>query len=285
MPLSERYNGWSLDDRDPDTIKALMPLYEWAYRYYFRVQTDGWQYVPVNQPVLLVGAHNGGLAAPDMHMFIYDWYQRLGYERLVYGLMHPLVWDVYPQMAQFAANVGAVRAHPKMAIAALQRKASVLVYPGGTKDAFRPHRLRDRIYFSGHKGFIKLALREQVPIVPLISWGAHDTLLVLDDCYEQARQLNQWGMPWLLGIDPGIFPIYLGLPWGLSVGALPNMPLPVQIHTRVCPAITFERYGRDVLDDQAYIDECYTTVVNHMQMALDKLIADTKASAKSKCLR
>lgn len=269
--------GWSLDDRDPKAIQSILSLYDWLYRYYFRVQTSGWEHIPKDKPVLLVGSHNGGLIAPDMHMFMYDWFRRFGTDRLVYGLMHPKAWTVFPQLAEMATKIGAVQAHPKMAIAALRRNASVLVYPGGAYDAFRPHQLRDRIYFSNHKGFIKLALREGVPIVPLISWGAHDTLIVLGDCYEQMRQLHQWGMPWLLDIDPELFPIYLGLPWGISFGALPNIPLPVQIHTRVCPMITFERYGRNFLTDLDYIDHCYTTVETQMQSALDTLIAEASA--------
>src|SRR3712207_8665337 len=50
---------------------------------------------------------------------------------------------------------------------------------------------------------------------------------------------------WLLDIDPVVFPIYLGWPWGLALGPLPNIPFPVTIHTRVCPPIVFERYGRE----------------------------------------
>ncbi|MEM7772998.1 MAG: lysophospholipid acyltransferase family protein [Cyanobacteria bacterium P01_A01_bin.37] len=274
MPQSKPYQGCSLDDRDPKTIQSLMPFYDWVYRYYFRVKTSGWHHVPTDKPVLFVGSHNGGIAAPDMHMLMYDWWRHFGTEKPVYGLMHPKAWQVFPHITTMAAKLGAVKAHPKMAIAAFRRQASVLVYPGGAYDAFRPYRLRDRIYFADHKGFIKLALREEIPIVPLISWGAHDTLFILEDCYEQVHQLHKWGLPWAMDIDPEVFPIYLGLPWGLSFGALPNIPLPAQIHTRVCPMITFERYGRDVLADSAYIDSCYTTVVTQMQSALDALISE-----------
>ena len=54
--------GCSLEERDPETIRALMPQYEWFYKYYFRVQTDGWQHIPAKEQVLLVGTHNGGLS-------------------------------------------------------------------------------------------------------------------------------------------------------------------------------------------------------------------------------
>ena len=265
-------NGWSLDKRNPQVIKSWMPIWEWFYRHYFRVSTDGWHHIPDREQVLLVGSHNGGLASPDMIMTMYDWFRRFGTDRLVYGLMHASVWKMNPSVAHVAEQTGAIVAHPKMALAALERGASVLVYPGGAQDVFRPYRERDRINFAGRKAFIKLALRENVPIIPVISKGAHDTLIVLDDFYDWAKQLNQWGMPWLLDIDPEVFPIYLGLPWGLAIGPLPNIPLPISIHTRICPPIIFERYGKEAARDRLYVNACYELVLNQMQQELDELI-------------
>jgi 1-acyl-sn-glycerol-3-phosphate acyltransferase len=264
--------GWSLDERDPRFIESMMPILGWFYHYYFRVQTSGWEHVSPDEKVLYVGSHNGGLAAPDMGMMMYDWFRRFGVEKPVYGLMHPTAWEVFPPVAQLAAKAGAVIAHPKMAYAALGSGASVLVYPGGAEDVFRPHHLRNQIYFAGRQGFIKLALRENVPIVPVISAGAHDTLFVVADVYKIVEQLHKWGMPWLFGIDPVVFPIYLGLPWGLAIGPFPNIPLPVPIHTRVCPPIKFERYGRVAASDRQYVNECYELVVTQMQQELDQLV-------------
>ncbi len=269
---SIQFNGWSLEQRDPKVIESCMPFWELFYRYYFRVKTDGWHHIPHQGKALLVGSHNGGLASPDMIMMMYDWFRRFGTQRPVYGLMHPSVWKINRPIAELAVQTGAIIAHPKMAIAALQSGASVLVYPGGPQDVFRPYHQRNQIQLAGRKGFIKLALREQVPIIPTISYGGHDTLIVLGDFYKQAKQLHEWGMPWLLDIDPEVFPIYLGLPWILAIGPLPNFPLPVQIHTRVCAPILFERYGRKAASDRAYVDTCYHKVLTQMQQELDRLV-------------
>lgn len=263
-------DGWSLAGRDPETIKKLMPFWEWFYKYYFRVQTSGWENLPPGQ-VLLVGSHNGGLSSPDMVMMIYDWFRCQGLRRPVYGLMHPTVWKMSRPLAELAVKVGAVQAHPKMAIAALQSGASVLVYPGGAQDVFRPFSQRHEIYFAGRKGFIKLALRQGVPIVPAIAVGSHETLLVMGDCYDQVKYLHDLGMPWLLDVDPVVFPIYLGLPWGLALGPLPHVPLPLTMHTRICPPIYFERYGNDAAKDKDYVEQCYQLVKTEMQRELDQL--------------
>lgn len=273
--LHHKYDGWSLDDRDPQYIREVfMPMWEWLYRYYFRVTTDGWENVPSQGRMLVVGSHNGGLAAPDMFTLMYDWFRRYGTERLAYGLAHQGVWAHLTPLSIPAVQSGAIVAHPKMAMAALQREAAVLVYPGGAEDVFRPYSQRHQIQFAGRKGFIKVALREHAPIIPVISVGAHESLIVLAELYPLVQQLHDRGMPWLFGIDPVVFPIYLGLPWGIGVGPLPNFPLPIQIHNRVCKPIEFNRYGRDAANDREYVDYCYTLVQQQMQAELNRLVVE-----------
>ena len=271
--------GWSLDDRDPRIIEKLMPFFGWVYQNYFRVQTDGWENIPKTGKLLLIGSHNGGLAAPDTVMMTYDWFRQSGTERLAYALMEPKIWQVFPGLARLATQVGTIQPDLKMARSALRRDAAVLIYPGGAKDVFRPYYLRNKIYFHGHKGFIKLALQEEAPIIPFISYGAHSTLIVLADIYPQLKQLHKLGMPWLGGIDPGVFPIYLGLPWGISFGPLPNIPLPIKLHTRVCPAITFERYGEEAARDREYVNQCFYQVCDRMQQELNRLVKENEATS------
>lgn len=267
-------NGWSLEGRNPDVLRQVMPLMGWLYEHYYQVSTDGWEHIPTDENVMFVGSHNGGIPAPDMHMMLYDWCRRFGFEKPLYGLMHPSVWKAFPAVAHIAAQMGAVQAHPKMGLAALNQKATVAVYPGGAQDVFRPYSMRHKIYFHNRKGFIKLALKKSVPIVPMLSYGAHSTLMVLGDIYPYIRELHDRGMPWLLGVDPEVFPIYLGLPWGIAAGPLPNIPLPMKIHTRICPPIRFERSGTEALADKEYVDACYDQVQTSMQTALDALVSE-----------
>ncbi len=265
--------GSLLGQRDPEAIAAMMPKFAWFYDHYFRVQTQGWEHIPSQDPVLFVGSHNGGLASPDLPMFMYDWFRRFGYDRPIYGLMHRKVWQIYPTIARLGEKMGAIPAEPWSAMTALQARASVLVYPGGAQDVFRPYSDRHRIELAGRQGFIKLALREQVPIVPIISQGAHETFVVLTDCYDQAKQLHDWGLlPWFLDIDPEVMPLYLGLPWGLALGPLPHWPLPVPMKTKICPPIHFDRQGREAAQDSDYVALCYEQVRLAMQRALDELV-------------
>jgi 1-acyl-sn-glycerol-3-phosphate acyltransferase len=259
------------DRRKPSTIDSFMPVWGWLYQHYFRVTSDGWENIPPDRPFLAVASHNGGLAAPDMYMLMYEWFRRYGTQRPIYGLMHPEVWQVSPDIAHTAMEFGALVANPRSAMRVLRQGSPVLVYPGGIEDVFRPHRWRYRINFAGRTGFIKLALRENVPIIPTISVGAHDSLVVLGNIYPMVRQWHQWGLPWLGGFDPLTLPIYLGLPWGLACGPLPNIPAPVQVHNRICTPIVFDRTGRDAANDKDYVWACYRRVKQAMQQELISL--------------
>jgi 1-acyl-sn-glycerol-3-phosphate acyltransferase len=132
----------TLNHRNPSTIDALMPIWGWLYQHYFRVTSDGWQHIPENQPFLAVASHNGGLAAPDMYMLMYEWFHRYGTEQPIYGLMHPEVWTVSEPIARMAMECGALAANPQSAMRVLRQGSPVLVYPGGIEDVFRPHRWR-----------------------------------------------------------------------------------------------------------------------------------------------
>ena len=62
---------------------------------------------------------------------------------------------------------------------ALDSGAAVLVYPGGDYEVHRPSWERNRVDFGGRKGFIRLAIEQDVPIVPVVAVGGQETALFL----------------------------------------------------------------------------------------------------------
>jgi len=56
---------------------------------------------------------------------------------------------------------------------------------------------------------------------------------------------------------------------------VPNLPLPVPIHTRVCAPIHLARSGLAASRDRDYVQECYRLVTGTMQAELDRLRAET----------
>ena len=132
------------------------------------------------------------------------------------------------------------------------------MFPGGDLDAFKPFPERNQIVFGGRSGFAQLAIDEDVAIIPIVTAGAGESLLVLSDGERLARALR---LDKLLRVKA--VPITLSLPWGLSVGGaglLPYLPLPTKLDTRVLPAM------RALPDENAdvYADRVHTAMQNAM---------------------
>ena len=163
---------------------------------------------------------------------------------------------------------GTVAASPGNAQKALQSGAALLVYPGGDYEVHRPSWEGNRIDFDGRKGFIRLALEQHVPIVPIVSIGGQETALFLSRGEWLARAL---ALDRLFRLK--VLPISIALPWGLNVGdMLGHIPLPAKITIETLPPIDLRaEFGR-----QPDLDEVYDHVVGIMQDTLDALAAERR---------
>jgi 1-acyl-sn-glycerol-3-phosphate acyltransferase len=146
---------------------------------------------------------------------------------------------------------------------AFERGAPVLVYPGGDYETFRPSTHSDQIEFGGRKGFIKLALDEGVPIVPVVSIGGQETALFVTRGETAARVT---GLAKLARIK--VLPVSIGPPFGINLLDLPGrLPLPAKITIQVMPAVDLEeRFG-----PKPDPDDVYDELTGDMQDALDEL--------------
>src|ERR1700710_1731516 len=158
-----------LDERDPDYIRETLPRLWLLCSLYFRGEVRGLGNVPEQGPVLLVGNHSGGNLTPDTTVFTLAFSTYFGVERAFHQLAHNLVLS-YPGLS-FLRKYGTVAASHENASRALQAGAAVLVYPGGDYEVHRPSWEGRRVDFGGRKGFLRLALEEGVPIVPVVSIG------------------------------------------------------------------------------------------------------------------
>jgi 1-acyl-sn-glycerol-3-phosphate acyltransferase len=261
-----RFDGTGLDRRDPAYIRELLPLLELLYRRYFRVTATGLENLPASGPAVVVGNHSGGVMTPDTSMTLHAWMTARGVETPVYGLAHPAFFRI-PYLNVHAMKIGAIRAHPRQAMEALDREAIVLVYPGGADEVYRSFRRRNEVDLMGRTGFIKLAVRYGAPIVPVVAAGGHETLIVLDDGARLARRLglDRRGLPCV--------PVSLSWPWGLTVGVTSNVPFPARIDIRVGEPIELGGVTSADLRDRRVLRDCYERVESRMQQMLDELVA------------
>jgi 1-acyl-sn-glycerol-3-phosphate acyltransferase len=247
-----------LDARDPAFVRALLPVLQRFNRHYLRLHTDGFSAL-TRAPALYVSNHNGGIAGPDLSCTLASLWEALGPEAPLHALAHDFAMKHVPALGAVIQRAGALRASPGNALAALQRGGSVLVYPGGDLDAYRHARRRDEVVLGPRTGFVKVAQRAGVPIVPIVAHGAHRSAYIFAEGKRLARllRLKRWAR-----LER--FPLALALPWGLALGPwLPYLPLPFPIRLRALPPVAVPR--------DADPEVVRAAVQGAMQAALDGL--------------
>src|SRR4051812_36593799 len=236
-----------LDERDPDYIRETLPGMWLLASLYFRADVRGLEKIPAEGPVLLVGNHSGGNLTPDTTVLTLAFATYFGVERRFYQLAHNLVLSM-PGLG-FLRKYGTVAASPQNAELALDQGAALLVYPGGDYEVHRPSWETAKVGFGGRKGWIRLALQKDVPIVPVVSLGGQETALFLSRGEGLSKLLRLRKR-----IRPNGPPISLPPPRGLHVGAIAGLPPPPPASPEGArdPVHVREEFGQEPDLDQVY---------------------------------
>jgi 1-acyl-sn-glycerol-3-phosphate acyltransferase len=156
-------------------------------------------------------------------------------------------------------------AAPDSITGALAAGRDVALWPGGERDSLRRWTKRDDAILAGRKGFIRLAIRSAVPIVPISTVGGPDSMPVLTSGRRLAKALQ---LDKLASIK--LVPIALQAPWGLSPALLPEIPLPTKIRTAFQEPIELEHDPERAEDDE-YVEKMYREVCGSIQHGMDVL--------------
>lgn len=276
--LSERFLPFdidSLDNRDDELITDISRRLSPPLRKYFRFQPTGFERIPEGKG-LYVANHNGGALTPDTFLFSSQILKERSVRDIPYALAHQAVMQM-PGFHHLFAKIGALRASHENAAKAFAHGNKVLVYPGGDEDVFRPYRKRNDIVFGGRTGYIRLALRENVPVIPVVTAGAHETFMVLEDMKWFAKLIrsDKW-------MRVKVWPLILSCPWGLTLGVPPpHIPVRSPIHMEVLKPFHFDRHGEQAAADDDYVRECAAQVEEAMEDCLKKLAAERQKVLQS----
>jgi 1-acyl-sn-glycerol-3-phosphate acyltransferase len=258
------HNVNSLDNRDPKVLERFANIAGPILWKWFRPRVRGLENIP-DGGALYVGNHSGGFMTPDTWILAVAMIRERGTDDVPYALAHQVVMRARLTNMMLPA-MGAIAANPENAHRVFEAGRKVLVYPGGDLDSFRPSRDRGRVVFGPRRGYVRLALREGVPVIPVVSAGSHEVWWVVSDGRWLSRLLHTHRF-----LRTDVLPITVSVPWGLTVGAPPYLPLPVSIFVDVLEPIHFERSGPEAAGDETYVEECHQRVLEAMQLVLDQL--------------
>jgi 1-acyl-sn-glycerol-3-phosphate acyltransferase len=233
---------------------------------YFDAEVCGFEHLPTQGPALIVANHSGGMFMPDFWALLRHWLRERGPCEPLYSLGFDFLFSI-PGLGSLARRIGSVPASHENGARLLADGAFVVVYPGGDAEDYRPWTQRHRIDLHGRTGFVRLALRAGVPVVPVVSHGSHDALIVVARGEAMARRLR------LDRLRINVLPFVAVPPFGV-MPIVPPVAAPAKLTVRVCEPIDWTSHGPDAAENAGTVRHCYEEILGRMQANLDDLVQD-----------
>jgi 1-acyl-sn-glycerol-3-phosphate acyltransferase len=250
-----RVDDWGRSER---VFELMEPVLNFYYRYWFRVEVEGMQNIPMSGGALVASNHSGALP-PDAPMIMQAIRNEHAHPRPLYMLGEHW-FKGYPGVGMLANKIGLVAAHPANAHRLLHDEGRlVLVFPEGQKGTRKLFWQRYKLRRFGRGGFVKTAIRAGVPIVPVAVMGAEEAMPI----FAHVPLLQR-----LTGLI--YFPINHAFPhFGLLAGA---MYLPAKFRIRFLEPVRFERYGPEAADDVAFVQQMADDIRSRIQDSLNEML-------------
>lgn len=237
-PRLSDVDEWGRSERTRALARAL---YEPLYSKWFRAEWEGLEKIPTEGGALLVANHAGAIPS-DAPVIMHGIEKELA--RPVYGLADYFFRTV-PVVGTLWARTGGVSARPANAYRLLREQQQLaLVFPEGTKGTSKSFTDRYQLRRFGRGGFVEIAMRAGVPVIPIAVIGSEEAMPVLTRVPALSRAL---GLPY--------FPITANL---LAFGPLGViLPFPAKFRLRVLDPIRFgvpadqERYSKSRIMEES----------------------------------
>ncbi len=221
----------------------------------------GLEKVPRRGGALLVANHAGAIPS-DAPVIMHGIEEELG--RPVYG-MADFFFRQVPWVGTLWSRAGGLPAHPENALRLLRDEQQLaLVFPEGTKGPSKTFTDRYQLRRFGRGGFVEIAMRAGVPVVPIAVVGAEESMPILFRLPTLAKAL---GLPY--------FPVTANM---LLLGPLGAVTyLPAKFRLRVLDPVVFDvppgqdRYRKSLVMDEA------ERIRQQIQDALHEMLQERKS--------
>jgi 1-acyl-sn-glycerol-3-phosphate acyltransferase len=259
LPATEEERA--LDDwgRSETFLRALEPVLNFYYRYWFRVEVDGIENIPSEGGALLVSNHSGAVP-PDGPMIMQAIRNEHSSPRPLYMLGEHW-FKGYPAIGMLANKTGLIAAHPDNAQRLLYDEGRLaIVFPEGQKGTRKLYWQRYRLRRFGRGGFVRTAIRARVPIVPIALVGGEEAMPI----FAHLRPLQR-----LTGLI--YVPLNHAFPWfGLASGL---MYLPARFKIRFLEPIDMSQVPLEAADDAGEVQAIGEEIRGRIQSQLDEMLA------------
>jgi 1-acyl-sn-glycerol-3-phosphate acyltransferase len=169
------------------------------------------------------------------------------------------MFALFPFLAPLLARMGEVRANPENGERLLRRGELVGVFPEGVKGVGKLFRDRYRLSRFGRGGFVRLALRTGVPILPCAVVGAEEIHPVIARADWVGRSV---GLPY--------FPI---TPTWPVLGPLGLVPLPTRWSLDFGAPIRLDHHPPEASEDPILVNRVSQEVREAIQRMIDARLA------------
>ena len=221
------------------------------YNYWFRVEAEGAENVPPSGGALLV-SNRAGQVRVDGPMIARAVREEPRVPRPVHLAIEPALADI-PGLGMLATKLGSVTAHPaNLHRLLLDEQQLVLVFPEPTGGGPKPLRSRYRLRRFDGLGFVEVALRAGVPIVPVAVIGAEEATPALGSLLPLRRLRRRAG---------------LGMP----------LPLPAKFRVRFLQPVRTDQLGAAPWMDRGLVAELGEEVRSLIQTNLLEMVAQRRS--------
>ncbi len=234
---------------------------------YFRVEFNGLENIPEKDGALIVGNH--GPFGADAPFVLKHVYEERG--RVVRALADRAVFKI-PFYRLYATTMGIVEGEPNQAVDLLKEGNLVSVYPGGLRETIkRPgQKYQIRPFWGKALGFVRVALRAGVPIIPIACIGIDDIVMQLRTAEEMKDSFfaRQWQKT--MNHDKYTTPLWMGL------GPLP-LPIPVKLTYYVGWPIHLG-YGPEAAENPEVLKSLQERVVTELESLIQYGLSERQRS-------
>jgi 1-acyl-sn-glycerol-3-phosphate acyltransferase len=247
---------------DPKYEARYSRVFDFLYKRYFRVTTEGVEHIPAEGRCLVVANHSGGPLPYDGILLRTAVRREHPAKRELRWLAEDFIYYL-PFVGAAMSRIGAVRACQENAERLLAGERLVAVFPEGAKGIGKLYKDRYKLQRFGRGGFIRLCLRTRTPLVPCAIIGAEEANPML---HRIEYMTKSFGMPY--------FPITPTFP---ALGPLGLLPAPTKCRIVFGEPMTFEGVGPEAADDDVLVRRLSERVRATIQAMLDGALAERKS--------